>query len=103
MRRRLDHACWNGTLLRPGERHRESLADCLSCPLIILTMGVFAVVIIVATPLLASQLARSLEIGFRVDGFGAAQWGTLFVGIVSFLLNPLIRHNREVRHRVREC
>lgn len=50
-------------------------------------MGVFSVVINVAMLLPASQLARSPGIGFCVDGFGAALWCALVVGIVSFLLN----------------
>jgi putative membrane protein len=62
----------------------------LSCPLIILTMGVFILVINGAMLILASRLASIFGVNFFVQGFGAAFWGALVVSIVSFLLNLFI-------------
>ncbi|KPL15070.1 MAG: hypothetical protein AMJ93_16925 [Anaerolineae bacterium SM23_84] len=71
----------------------------LSCPLIILTMGVFMLVINGGMLLLASRLATFFGASFQVDGFGAAFWGALIVSIVSFLLNVFIRGEEEEEKR----
>jgi putative membrane protein len=59
----------------------------LSCPLIILTMGVFLLVINGAMLLLASRLASIFGVPFYVEGFGSAFLGALVIGAASFLLN----------------
>ena len=63
----------------------------LSCPLIILTMGLFILVINGAMLLLATRLADVFGVTFYVQGFGSALWGALVISIVSFLMNVLIR------------
>jgi putative membrane protein len=67
----------------------------LSCPLIVLTMGVFILVINGGMLLLASRLAGLFGVNFYVDGFGAAFWGALVVSVVSFVLNVFVRDDRE--------
>ena len=68
------------------------LLKLLSCPLIILTLGLFVLVINGVTLWLASSIAVNVfHVGFHVDGFGAAFWGALIVSIVSVLLNALVR------------
>jgi putative membrane protein len=62
----------------------------LSCPLVILTLGLFVLVINGVTLWLASAIAVSFGIGFRVDGFFAAFMGALIVSIVSVVLNTLL-------------
>jgi putative membrane protein len=63
----------------------------LSCPLIILTLGVFVLVINGLTLWLASKIAASwFGVGFHVDGFWAAFFGALIVSIVSVILNALM-------------
>lgn len=71
----------------------------LSCPLIIMTMGVFLLVINGFLMLLAGRLAALFGVGFYVDGFGAAFWGALVVSAVSFLLNLFVRDEGEHKHR----
>ena len=71
----------------------------LSCPLIILSMGVFLLVINGAMLMLASRLAEVFEISFYVDGFGAAFWGALVVSIVSFFLGIFFREEDQGKHR----
>src|ERR1051326_1252531 len=64
----------------------------LSCPPILLTLGLFVLVINGITLWLASALAVNfLGVGFYVDGFIPAFFGALIVSIVSVLLNALVR------------
>jgi len=68
------------------------LLKLLSCPLIILTLGVFVLVINAISLWLASAIAvQWFHVGFHVDGFWAAFLGSLIVSIVSVLLNALLR------------
>jgi putative membrane protein len=68
------------------------LLKLLSCPLIILTLGVFVLVINAITLWLASAIAvQWFHVGFHVDGFWAAFLGSLIVSMVSVLLNALLR------------
>ena len=63
----------------------------LSCPLIILTLGVFVLVINGLTLWIASSIAtRWFGVGFHVDGFRPAFFGALIVSIVSVLLHALM-------------
>ena len=63
----------------------------LSCPLMILTLGLFTFVINAVILLLTSSLSESLGIGFHVDGFGSAFLGALVVSLVSILLSVFVR------------
>jgi putative membrane protein len=68
----------------------------LTCPLIILTLGVFALVINGFTLWLASQIAQSwFGVGYTVESFGAAFLGGLIVTIVSVILSALVREDDE--------
>ena len=66
-------------------------AKILTFPLIILTLGIFALVINGLMLWLTSSLSSSLGLGFHVSGFWAAFWGALVVSIVSTVLNLLFR------------
>ena len=64
----------------------------LSCPLIILTLGLFVLVINGISLWLASKIAVNwFHVGFYVRGFWAAFWGSLVVSVVSIALNALVR------------
>lgn len=68
------------------------LLKVLSCPLIILTLGLFIFVINGITLWLASAIAvKWFHLGFYVDGFWPAVWGALIVSIVSVILTMLFR------------
>jgi putative membrane protein len=70
----------------------------LSCPLIILTLGLFVLVINGLTLWLASAIAVNwLGIGFYVDGFWPAFWGALISSIVSVILSALVREDDQPR------
>ena len=67
------------------------LLKLLSCPFIILTLGLFVLVINGLTLWLASALAvRWFHVGYYVDGFWPAFLGALIVSIVSVILTTLI-------------
>ena len=68
----------------------------LSCPLIVLTLGLFVLVINGITLWLASALAVSwFHVRFYVDGFWSAFEGALIVSIVSVVLTILVRDELE--------
>lgn len=62
----------------------------LSCGLIILTLGLFSLVINAATLLIASSIAQNLGVQFAVDGFWPAFWGALIISIVSGILSAFV-------------
>lgn len=68
----------------------------LTCPLLILTLGLFTFVINAVILLLTSALSGALHMGFHVEGFWAAFLGALVVSIVSILLSLLIPDSREL-------
>jgi putative membrane protein len=71
----------------------------LSCPLILLTLGFFLLVINGFTLWIASWIAvHWLRVGFYVRGFWPAFWGALVVSVVSFVINLLIREGRAGEH-----
>lgn len=63
----------------------------LSCPLILLTLGLFVLVINAGTLLLASEIATRVGVGFHVDGFWPAFLGALIVSVVSVVLGGIAR------------
>lgn len=62
----------------------------LSCPMLILTLGLFVLVVNALVLWLTSALAGRLGLGFHVDGFWAAFLGALVVSIVSLLLSVFV-------------
>jgi putative membrane protein len=70
------------------------VAKILTFPLIILTLGIFALVINGLMLWLTSSLSSALGLGFHVSGFWAAFWGALVVSLVSTILSLLIAESR---------
>jgi putative membrane protein len=66
------------------------LVKILTCPLVILTMGLFLLVINGLMLWLTSSVAGALGLGLHVQGFWPAFWGGLVVSIVSTVLNVLV-------------
>ena len=62
----------------------------LTFPLIILTLGLFALVVNGLMLWLTSTLSAALGLGFHVDGFWPAFWGALVVSIVSTILSIFV-------------
>ena len=67
------------------------LTKVLTFPLILVTLGLFALVVNGLMLWLTSSLSSSLGLGFHVSGFWAAFFGALVVSIVSALLSMTIR------------
>ncbi len=67
----------------------------LTLPLIILTLGIFALVVNGLMLWLTATVSDTLGLGFRVSGFWAAFWGALVVSIVSTVLSLLVREPHE--------
>jgi putative membrane protein len=63
----------------------------LTCPLILLTLGLFTFVINAIVLWLTSGISGSLGLGFHVSGFWAAFLGALVVTVVSVLLSVILR------------
>ncbi|HLH43935.1 MAG TPA: phage holin family protein [Bryobacteraceae bacterium] len=64
----------------------------LTCPAILLTLGLFVFVINGFTLWLASAIAVNFfHVGFYVNGFVPAFFGALMVSIVSVVLHALVR------------
>lgn len=66
------------------------LLTILTCPLIVLTLGLFTLVINALMLLVTGWLSESWNLGFTVMGFGSAFWGGLVVGLVSMILAMLL-------------
>lgn len=70
----------------------------LTCPLIILTLGLGTLLINTAMFALVGWIGRGFGVGFTVDGFWPAFWGALIVSIVSAILSSILgEKKREAR------
>jgi putative membrane protein len=63
------------------------LLTILTCPLIVLTLGLFTLVINAVMLLVTGRVSESWSLGFTVSGFWSAFFGGLVVGVVSMLLS----------------
>lgn len=62
----------------------------LTCPLVVLTLGLFVFVLNALMLWLAGEISQAFGIGFDVRGFWAALIGALIVGLVSTVLNLMV-------------
>lgn len=62
----------------------------LTCPLYILTLGLFTFIMNALMLLLTSSIARAIGLDFYVQGFLDALLGAIIIGIVSFVLSLII-------------
>jgi putative membrane protein len=60
------------------------------CLFYLLTLGLIALVVNALLFLLTSWLAELLRLPFHVDGFWAAFWGAIIVGVVSWAINVIV-------------
>lgn len=67
------------------------LLTILACPLVVLTLGLFMLVINAILLLATGAAARHLGIGFRIDGFWWALIGGIIIGLASTVLAVAIR------------
>ncbi|GAA3107603.1 phage holin family protein [Nonomuraea salmonea] len=69
----------------------KPIVKALGCAIIVLTLGLFLLIINAAMLLLTSWIAGELGIPFHVDNFyPAAFWGAIIVSVVSWVLSAFI-------------
>ncbi|MGW2158187.1 phage holin family protein [Nonomuraea sp. NPDC001699] len=72
----------------------KPIVKALGCAVIVLTLGLFLLVINAAMLLLTSWIAGQFDIPFHVDNFyPAAFWGAIIISVVSWLLGLFISDN----------
>jgi putative membrane protein len=79
-------------LLRP-------LLMVLSCPLIILTLGLGTILINTLLFYITGVIGTQFGIGFTVDGFWPAFLGAIIVSIVSLILSIFIRDDHKKKEK----
>ncbi|MEJ7832842.1 MAG: phage holin family protein, partial [Nocardioides sp.] len=68
----------------------------LAFPFIIVTLGLFLLVINAALLLLTGKLASLLDIGFRVDGFWTAVGGAIVITLVTWVVDGVLGSDDKV-------
>ncbi|GAA2936845.1 MULTISPECIES: phage holin family protein [Streptomyces] len=68
----------------------KPLVKLLSLPLLILTLGLFTLVVNALMLLLTSWLTDQFDLSFQVDGFWTAVLGGLIISVVSWALNVVL-------------
>ena len=72
----------------------------LTCPLQLLTLGLFILIVNALVLAFTDWVCDGLGIEFNVDGFVAAFLGALVISAVSFVLSRFLRRNPVVSHPV---
>jgi putative membrane protein len=73
----------------------------LSLPAVFLTLGIFLLIINAFMLWLTGWLSTRLELGFHVDGFGAAFLGAIVVTLVAWALSIFLADIKESGERSR--
>lgn len=68
----------------------KPLFKLVTAPLLVITLGLFLLVINAVLLMLVSWLAGLLGLAWHVDSWGSAFLGALIVSVVSFLLNAFL-------------
>ena len=69
----------------------KPIALLLSLPLIIITLGLFVLVVNALLFWLIAAISDGLGVPFEVDGFWSAFWGAIVVSLVSWLLSIVVK------------
>jgi putative membrane protein len=73
----------------------------VTAPIVLLSLGLFLIVINACIMLLTSWVAAKVDLGWQVDGFWTAVFGAVIVSVVSFFLNAFVPDRDEGRRRGR--
>ena len=77
----------------------KPIVTLLSLPAVLLTLGIFLLVINALMLWFTGWLSTSLGLGFHVDGFGAAFLGGIVVALVAWALSVFLdQHRRQEDH-----
>lgn len=74
------------------------LLTILTCPLIILTLGLFTLLINTLLFWLTGQIGQAFNLGLAVNGFWPAFLGGLVVSVVSIVLSTILKDELRGRH-----
>jgi putative membrane protein len=69
----------------------------VTLPVVLLTLGLFLIVINALLLMLTSWLAGVFGLAWHVDGFWSAVWGSIIISIVSFLLNAFLPDKKQAQ------
>ncbi|HWJ68115.1 MAG TPA: phage holin family protein [Nocardioides sp.] len=62
----------------------------LSIPFILVTLGLFLIVLNALLLLFTQWLAGFVDVGFQVEGFWAAVWGSIIISVTTWILDALV-------------
>lgn len=68
----------------------EPVVKLLSIPFIILTLGLFLLVVNALMLMLTGWIADQFDLGFHVEGFWAALLGSIVITIVTWAINAVV-------------
>jgi putative membrane protein len=68
----------------------KPIAALFSLPLIVLTLGLFLLVLNALMLLLTNWIAGLFDLPFDVDGFWAAFWGAIVISLVTFVVGLFV-------------
>ena len=71
----------------------------LTCPLIILTLGLFTILINTFLFWLTGWIGQSFDLGLTINGFWPALLGGLIMSVVSVILSIFVKDELVRRHR----
>src|SRR5262245_9020131 len=74
----------------------KPIVTILSLPAVLLTLGLFLLVINALMLWFTGWLSTKLDLGFHVDGFGAAFLGAIVVSLVAWALSLFLQDARDV-------
>lgn len=67
----------------------------LSIPFILVTLGLFLIVINALLLRFTAWLADGVDLGFHVDGFWPAVWGSIIISITTWFLDAMVGVDEE--------
>ncbi len=82
---------WLGLIIGLLNALVRPLLKILTCPLIILTLGLFTIVVNTLILMLANSIGQIFNLGLTVDGFWSALLGSLVISIVSVIMSIILR------------
>ncbi|GGN73318.1 phage holin family protein [Nocardia sp. NPDC055029] len=68
----------------------KPIVKLLSLPFVILTLGLFLLLVNAAMLWLTAKITEITDYGLRVDGFWAALWGGVIITLVNWVLGILV-------------
>lgn len=68
----------------------KPIVKLLSLPLVIVTLGLFLLVVNALMLWLTAKITETTDYGLRIDGFWAAVWGGIIVAVVNWILGVLV-------------